>query len=39
MEKINEYYEKAVAWVQANPTKATLIGIFFVGLLVGAILF
>lgn len=39
MNKINEYYEKAVAWVQANPGKATLIGIFAAGLLVGAILF
>jgi hypothetical protein len=39
MEKINEYYEKTVAWVQANPKKVTLIGIFAVGLLVGAVLF
>jgi hypothetical protein len=39
MDKVIEYYEKAVAWVQANPGKATLIGIFVAGLLVGAILF
>lgn len=39
MDKITEYYEKTVVWVQANPGKATLIGIFAAGLLVGAILF
>lgn len=39
MDKITKYYEKTVAWVQANPGKATLIGIFAAGLLVGAILF
>jgi hypothetical protein len=39
MNKITEYYEKAVIWVQANPGKATLIGIFATGLLIGAILF
>jgi hypothetical protein len=39
MDKIIEYYEKTVAWVQANPGKATLIGIFAAGLLLGAILF
>jgi len=39
MNKITEYYEKAVTWVEANPGKATLIGIFAAGLLVGAILF
>jgi hypothetical protein len=39
MDKIIEYYEKTVAWVQANPGKATLIGIFAAGLLIGAILF
>jgi hypothetical protein len=39
MNKITEYYEKVVAWVQVNPGKATLIGIFATGLLIGAILF
>jgi hypothetical protein len=39
MNKITEYYEKTVAWVEANSGKATLIGIFAAGLLVGAILF
>jgi hypothetical protein len=39
MNKITEYYENTVAWVQANPGKATLIGIFVAGLLVGAVLF
>jgi hypothetical protein len=39
MDKVIEYYEKTVAWVQANPGKATLIGIFAAGLLVGAVLF
>jgi hypothetical protein len=39
MNEIIKYYEKAVAWVQANPGKTTLIGIFVAGLLVGAILF
>jgi hypothetical protein len=39
MDKINEYYEKTVVWVGKNPGKATLIGIFFIGLLIGAILF
>jgi|LakMenEpi02Jun12_1017388.scaffolds.fasta_scaffold54998_1 hypothetical protein len=39
MNKIIEYYEKVVAWVQANPGKTTLIGIFAAGLLIGAILF
>jgi hypothetical protein len=39
MDKINEYYQKTVTWVENNPGKATLIGIFFIGLLIGAILF
>jgi len=39
MNKIIEYYEKVVAWVEKNPGKATLVGIFFIGLLIGAILF
>jgi hypothetical protein len=39
MDEITKYYEKTVAWIQANPGKATLIGIFVAGLLVGAILF
>jgi hypothetical protein len=39
MDKINEYYQKMVTWVEKNPGKATLIGIFFIGLLIGAILF
>jgi preprotein translocase subunit Sec61beta len=39
MEKINKYYEKTIAWIQVNPKKVILIGIFAVGLLVGALLF
>jgi hypothetical protein len=39
MNKITEYYEKTVSWVQANPGKATLIGIFAAGLFIGAVLF
>lgn len=39
MNKIEEYYEKVTAWVETNPGKATLIGIFVAGLLIGAILF
>jgi hypothetical protein len=39
MNKVNEYYTKLVSWVKKNPTKATLIGIFCLGLLIGAILF
>lgn len=39
MDKITEYYEKVVDWVGKNPGKATLIGIFATGLLIGAVLF
>jgi hypothetical protein len=39
MDKIKEYYNKTVVWVQNNPVKATFIGVFALGFLVGAILF
>ena len=39
MDKINEYYQKVVTWVEKNPGKATLVGIFAAGLLIGIVLF
>lgn len=39
MDKLMEYYMKVEAWIKLNPGKATLIGIFAAGLIIGAILF
>jgi hypothetical protein len=38
MDKITEIYLKVEIWAKDNPVKATMIGVFFVGFLVGAIL-
>jgi hypothetical protein len=39
MYKINEYYIKINNWIQANPGKTTLIGVFAIGFVLGAIVF